>query len=594
MSSILKFIKKREKLFLYAVLVIITLGFGISGSMIALMGDRGQDGDLAGEVFGQKISRPEFAEVRSRWISHLGWVEKRLQQYQRIYLDSVPPFDMIGFYLSPQQRVEYLNRMTWWVFILKAEADRLGITVDEQEIADYIKMQMFPDYLLPAGDFDYKRYRGWLAGELGVRDTVFEQMVGEFLIIKKCRDVVGATVLVPEEKIYEEYVREQTKIKFKYLLFDPEQYRLKVRDISSHEIVQYFENHQGKYRVDDKIRIEYLLADTDELAGEMPAPTAEKIKKYYDDNKENYKISSTGADQEPKYEPLAEVQDRIKEILTNQEASLMGRVRMEQVDKRITDLTLESKKVDFKKLAEEFKLKNRTTGLFSADRVSEISDKEVGYSRDFDDRIFDYPLNQASNLKQTSKGTLIFRVVKKKDGYVPKLTLRLKEKVRQELKERKAHGLAKAEIDKIEQEIKEGVEQKIKGSAGELTADQKGVIRDEVFMSVARSYELPVVETAYVKRSGSTNVPDVSDDVMRQAFDLEKNGDWQAVREPAKFYLIQLVNKILPWGEGFSEQRPALESAVRRQEQEKLIREWSENLWKRAGLKDKLEKSPES
>ncbi|MEK7448686.1 MAG: hypothetical protein AAB019_04290, partial [Planctomycetota bacterium] len=494
-AKIAKFVKKREKLVLFVIVIVIALGFGITGSMIALLEDRGEN--AAGTIFGKKITKAEFTDVATRWAGYLALVDLNIQpMYRSWYYKNVPPLDMVGYLPASPMSIgesarfdssrQYLEDLTWWVFVLMEECNQIGIRTEEKEVSEHIKNNIFAHLVSPEGDFNYEEYRVYVNQKLNITEAQFEKMISELLAIQKYRQLVNLAVAAPLDKVYEKYLEEQTKINLKCVVFDVDDYQAVPPGRDSEEIIQYFKNNQNKYRVDEKIQIEYLLADSETLKKKITEPSPEELDKYYKQHQDEYQITPPAGqlDQKPQYRPFDEVKESIKTRIISGRAMDLAEEEIRKVNQQITDLILERKTINLKQLAQDSGLVYSQTGFFNRERIAEIAGKEIGFSDGFEADIFNYPLKQISHTMQTSRGYLIFQVLAKQPGYLPKLTVQLKKNILQELKERKVRGLVKEAIDKLDRALKEKLDEKLKESTAAITPELKNNLSRQVFTSV--------------------------------------------------------------------------------------------------------------
>jgi peptidyl-prolyl cis-trans isomerase D len=80
------------------------------------------------------------------------------------------------------------------------EANRLGLTVTDSEVAEYISSDsMFQK----DGEFDYETYKSFLENYLGYSEATYESMVKQGLLVQKLKDVVADAVKVTDDDIIE-------------------------------------------------------------------------------------------------------------------------------------------------------------------------------------------------------------------------------------------------------------------------------------------------------------------------------------------------------------------------------------------------------
>jgi peptidyl-prolyl cis-trans isomerase D len=166
-----------------------------------------------------------------------------------------------------------------------AEADRLGVRVSDQEVAQRI-------YAIPAfqdkGAFiGGERYRQLLSMQnppLSVEE--FEDSVRRSLTVDKLRSSLTEWLSLPDKDVEEEYRRRNEKVKLAVVPFLTESFRPDV-SATDEEVAAYFNSHQEEFRIPEKRKIRYLLVDIEAMRSKVVVSPAD-LERAYNENFDQY------------------------------------------------------------------------------------------------------------------------------------------------------------------------------------------------------------------------------------------------------------------------------------------------------------------
>ena len=168
--------------------------------------------------------------------------------------------------------------------ILLSEADRMGLKVTDEEVAETIgEMSSFK---LPDGGFvGEERYKEILRANRMTVDQ-FEQSVRSDLLNQKVRAVLSDNIYVSEEDVIESYRNRVEAASIRYL-------RLPVDTLVSEvalldpELQGYFSTHQEDFKFPERRIVDYLLLNPDELRSTVEV-SDEDVRIYYEDNSDEF------------------------------------------------------------------------------------------------------------------------------------------------------------------------------------------------------------------------------------------------------------------------------------------------------------------
>ena len=160
--------------------------------------------------------------------------------------------------------------------LLKQAAEEIGLYSSPEVAKPFIKDNMFQGR---DGTFDpeaYTTYIQTLERSVGMKEREFEQLVAEFIVFQKVRDLVGsglqldAKVAIAEDQLTRQSIESST-IDFSIFDFAKE---IKPTD---EELKTYWETHKDRYKTERLLKLSYVLtnvSEADEPKRPTPAPGA--------------------------------------------------------------------------------------------------------------------------------------------------------------------------------------------------------------------------------------------------------------------------------------------------------------------------------
>jgi peptidyl-prolyl cis-trans isomerase D len=171
--------------------------------------------------------------------------------------------------------------------VLLQEAERLGLNVTEEELANVLRAswpQLFPDGKF-VGKEQYAQYVYQLF-EKSVPE--FEALARKDLALSKLRRLVTDGVVVTPAEVEQEFKRRNEKVKIDYALVTPASVMSSVSSTPA-EIEEYFKKNRNMYMVPEKRSFQYVLIDDAAVASRVKV-TPEELQRYYNENKERFRV----------------------------------------------------------------------------------------------------------------------------------------------------------------------------------------------------------------------------------------------------------------------------------------------------------------
>jgi peptidyl-prolyl cis-trans isomerase D len=318
--------------------------------------------------------------------------------------------------------------------VLLTEAQHLGLKASPEEVSDELQHGHYAAYFFPGGKFiGVSEYQNRLQ-QANLTPATFEESVGKDILISKLQAMITGSALVSDAAIRQEFVKENTKVKFEYAV-------LKADDIKKglhptvDELKAYYDSHQKNYAnsVPEKRKIKYALLDTGKISGGVQVTQAD-LQAYYDQHRDQYRTPE---------------QVKVSHILIK----TLGKTDdkgVSEAQQRAEDLLKQLKAgAKFEDLAKKY----------SEDPGSAKENGSLGWIEkgrtvpEFEKVAFSLPKGQMSDVVKTSYGFHIIRVDDKRDAHMKTLD-EVKGEIEPIVKQQKTEDMAQKQASDLLQQAK--------------------------------------------------------------------------------------------------------------------------------------------
>ena len=358
-----------------------------------------------------------------------------------------------------------------------AEAQRLGLTVSDEEVAQ--RIFSFPAFQENGAFIGSARYQQLLASQRPPLTTAeFEENVRRGLAVDKLRTSVTDWLSVSDKELEQEYRRRNDKIKLAVLSFNADTYR-PVVTASDADVSGYFQTHTEDFRIAEKRKVKYVLIDVEAIRAKLQISQAD-IERAYNDSIDQYTTPE---------------QVRASHILLKTEGKDEAAVKT-----KAEDILKQAKAGgDFAALARKF----------SEDEANAKNGGDLdffGRGRmvpEFDTAAFALEAGQISDLVKTQYGFHVIKLTEKKPGTVRPLD-EVKPQLTDQIGYERAQAQATTLAETVEPQIKKPADLDVIAAANGLTVQETGFFaRNEPILGVGGSPEMAA-------RAFSMKVGDVS------------------------------------------------------------------------------------
>ena len=344
-----------------------------------------------------------------------------------------------------------------------AEAERLGITVSDEEVRQ--RIFSIPAFQENGAFIGQQRYRQLLSSQRPpLTESDFEDSVRSSLIVDKLRTAVTEWMSVADSELEQEYHRRNDKVKLAVVTVTVDSLRSQV-SATDPEIATYFDAHKTDFKIPEKRKIKYLLIDVDATRAKITVPPVD-IERAYNDNIEQYSTAE---------------QVRASHILLKTDGKDDAAVKA-----KAEDILKQAKSgADFADLAKKY----------SEDEGSAKNGGDLDYFgrgrmvREFDAAVFAMEPGQISDLVKTQYGYHIIKLVDKKPGTTKSLA-DVRQQISDQLALERAQTQAADLADTLAKQIAKPSDLDSVGKANGLQVQETGLFaRDEPILGLGASPE---------------------------------------------------------------------------------------------------------
>lgn len=542
--------------------------------------------DIVGEIFGEEVSRRELHALAAN-------------------LEADPPREgeAESFLLTP-----------WVMLVWAEEAKRCGITVTDEEVAEYLEERFRTS---SDESFDGRLYQDFLRDQR-LPAGAYEDAVHVRLAAGKLLETIWNSAALPTEEAWTWHARDTQKVKAAYIRLRAKDF-LDVVKVTEKEIRDTYERFADKkpekdpegfgrgYLEPRKVKIEYVIAPSDKYTKD-PLITERQVRAYYEQNKErDFKVrppdstddkkgDKAGKDKKPTYQPFADVAADIEEKLRLAEARDIAWDVMADINEKVRRSVKYDRRarkylpLNLKGIVKEAGLEPRITGFFAPNNPPK------GLFGAFTLRNQNFTRTQRGLISRryplrAENGPFIFRTLEIQPE-VPAEYERIEDKVREHVRLKKALDMATEiagravrapNLDEAEKQVEKEI-------AGRLqNAPEKGKAKKAA--DLFKRDESKVFSNPMHGRSRSirdaTGVSEEFDDraFAATAFALREGELGMAVLDPARprvVFVLQRTAALPADRKEFDKDCDRIKQALLRRKQRAVVRTWLEQVLRRA------------
>ena len=176
--------------------------------------------------------------------------------------------------------------------ILLAEAAKLGISADNDDVVQFLHQGQAGQVLFPNGKFiGTDQYTALISSRFDMSVADFEESVRHDITIQRLRAYVTAGLTVSEKQARDQYVKNGTKIKFDYAVISGDDIRKSINPTDA-DLEAFFKKNAARYAnaVPEERTISYFAFTPNDVPGGVQQPTQQEIEAYYNLHKSEYSV----------------------------------------------------------------------------------------------------------------------------------------------------------------------------------------------------------------------------------------------------------------------------------------------------------------
>lgn len=386
-------------------------------------------GGLGSDVFGGAPGKGVVAKVDGNEISADDVRLTARQMLQQQMQGNNANMSMLLPFFSQRAAEQLITRQA-----LISEANRMGLRVTPNEVKEELQHGRYAATFFPGGNFIGEQEYQDMLQRANLTPTKFEESVANDLLLTKLQALISGTASVGESEIHEQFVKQNTKVKFDYAVLKQDDIKKGLHPTDS-ELKAYYQGHIASYAnsIPEKRKIKYAVVDSNKIEAGVQV-TPDDLNSYYRDHRDAYRV--------PEQVKVSHI--LIKTPLPGPDGKVDEKGAAE-AQRRAEDLLKQLKNgAKFEDLAKKY----------SEDPGSAKEGGSLGWIGrgqtvpEFEKTAFSLPKGQTSDLVKSSYGFHIIRVDEKQDAHLKSLD-EVKSEIEPALKHQKAQQIAQKQAESL-------------------------------------------------------------------------------------------------------------------------------------------------
>src|ERR1700675_1671342 len=312
---------------------------------------------------------------------------------------------------------------------IQYEANRLGITVTSEEIADRVK-QILPTAFNGESPVSMDQYAQQVQ-RFNMTVPVFEDLIRKGLLEAKFQRLVTDGVSVGPSELFEQYRYQNEKVKLDYAVVKPEDLEAKITPDEA-EIKAAYEKRKSQYQIPEKRVVRYALLDANQVRQNTQI-SDDELKVQYQQDIQQYQVPNR-----------VHVQHILLMTVGKTDAEV------EEIRQKAEDVLKQARKgAKFEDLAKRY----------SEDPGTKDKGGDLGFITqgqtvpEFEKTAFTLPKGSISDLVKTKSGFQLIKVLDKETAHTKPFE-EVKESIKSRLLLNKVDKLASDESDQLSAAIR--------------------------------------------------------------------------------------------------------------------------------------------
>ena len=414
--------------------------------------------------------------------------------------------------------------------VILQEANRLGLQVSNEGLAQFLHSGMFGQVLFPKGQYiGDDKYRELISQQFNITTQKFESEVKKEVEADRLRAMVTGGITVSDAEVRSYYIDQGTKIKFDYAVISAEDVQKQINPTDA-DLQTFFKANAAKYAnaIPESRKISYIAFNDGQEPGGTPQVSDAEVQQYYNQHLKDYQV---------------EEQVKVRHILVkvdqgaDPKADAAAKAKAEGILKQIRGGG------NFAELA-----KQNSDDPGSKDQGGELGFLKRGATvPEFDQAAFTLSVGQTSDLVKTKFGYHILQVEEKQNAHTRPL------------------DEVKSTILALLTRQKEGAQEQAYAQQLANEAQKNGLAK------TAEAHHLQVVTTDYLQQGAIVpGLPDGSK-ILTAAFTAKPGAAPQSASTGEGFAIFQVTDVKAAHAPSFDEFKPTLLTDYRQEQLPRLL-----------------------
>ena len=172
------------------------------------------------------------------------------------------------------------------------EANRLGLSVTDEDLRQFLHTGMWGQVLFPKGQYiGDQRYAELIQDNFNVSRDKFESEVKKEIEEERLKSLITGGVSVSDNDVKQAYLQQATKIKFNYAVLSADDLRKQINPTDA-ELQTYFKQNATRYAkaIPEQRKVEYIAFNENALPGGVPHVTDAEMQQYYQAHQQQFKV----------------------------------------------------------------------------------------------------------------------------------------------------------------------------------------------------------------------------------------------------------------------------------------------------------------
>ena len=253
----------------------------------------GSDSAVVGMAYGRKVSINDPQELNRR-------------------------FSLFREVFEGQSYGELEAEQLFYLFCLGAKAEKDGLYVSDQEVAEFIRS--YPKFFTD-GKFDQKKYRQLISAleKRGITDDELVESARLQLLLFKQRNLLASQIVVTPSEVETLYRTGSTKLQVAAATYSADSVAVKP---TKAQLEAFFKTNMARYRIPRRLAAVVVeIPYGDFIAAAQKNVTDARLEQFYNLNKVRF------TDKNGKVKPFAEVKREIRKLLLESESAELAKQR---------------------------------------------------------------------------------------------------------------------------------------------------------------------------------------------------------------------------------------------------------------------------